>query len=76
MPRAMLFFRQCPAEVIPVPVAFQSPAYGHPSSDARLGLFLPQAEALEQSERPLREYLGIMFYAVSRHGAGNPKTGL
>jgi uncharacterized SAM-binding protein YcdF (DUF218 family) len=67
MPRAMLLFRQCPAEVIPVPVDYQSPAPGQPSSDAGLGLFLPQAEALLQSERALREYLGIMFYSVLRH---------
>ena len=67
MPRAMLLFRHCPAEVIPVPVDYQSSAPGQPASDSGLARYLPQAEALAQSERALREYLGIMFYSVSRH---------
>jgi uncharacterized SAM-binding protein YcdF (DUF218 family) len=67
MPRAMLLFRHCPAEVIPVTVAFQSSAPRQPSDDSALARYLPQAEALAQSERALREYLGIMFYSVSRH---------
>jgi len=67
MPRAMLLFRHCPAEVIPVPVDYQSSAPGQPASDSGLARYLPQAEALAQSERALREYLGILFYSVSRH---------
>jgi uncharacterized SAM-binding protein YcdF (DUF218 family) len=64
MPRAMLLFRQCPAEVIPVPVNYLSSAPGVPSSDSRLAALLPQAEALAISERALREYLGILVYSL------------
>lgn len=66
MPRAMRLFRQCPAEIVPVPVAYQTPARGVPSADFGLAGLLPQAEALAISERALREYLGLLFYLVSR----------
>jgi uncharacterized SAM-binding protein YcdF (DUF218 family) len=71
MPRAMRLFRGCPAEVIPVPVGFQSPAPGQPPADAGLTRYLPQSEALAHSERGLREYLGILVYSVSPH---EPRT--
>jgi uncharacterized SAM-binding protein YcdF (DUF218 family) len=71
MPRAMRLFRKCPAEVIPVPVGFQSPAPGQPPTDAGLTRYLPQAEALAHSERGLREYLGILLYSISFH---EPRT--
>ena len=67
MPRAMRLFRECPAEVVPVPVGFQSPAPGQPPTDEGLTRYLPQAEALAHSERGLREYLGILVYSLSPH---------
>jgi len=60
--RAMRLFRTCPVEIIPVPVDYQS---GPPSAPASIGDVLPQAGALAQSERALREYLGVLFYAAA-----------
>ena len=67
MPRAMRLFRKCPAEVVPVPVDYQTPAAGMPSGSAGLDQYLPQAEALFRSERAVREYWGILFYSVVRN---------
>jgi uncharacterized SAM-binding protein YcdF (DUF218 family) len=68
MPRAMLLFRDCPAEIIPVPVNYMSRPRGAPSGRS-LDEYLPHAESLFESERALREYLGMLFYsAVPRSG--------
>jgi uncharacterized SAM-binding protein YcdF (DUF218 family) len=71
MPRAMLLFRDCPAEIVPVPVNFQSVPAGM-ASDFQLGDYLPNAEALFHSERACREYLGIAFYSAFRR-SGKPR---
>lgn len=72
MPRAMRLFRHCPAEIVPVPVNFLTPAPGQPQRSASVDPYLPHAEALFRSERALREYLGILFYSVVDHGVAVP----
>ncbi|MGA2119301.1 MAG: YdcF family protein [Bryobacteraceae bacterium] len=64
MPRAMRLFRECPAEIVPVPVNYLTP---DPRMALEMDQYLPQAEALFRSERALREYLGILYYSVVRH---------
>ena len=65
MPRAMLLFRDCPAEIVPVPVNFQSVSAGT-TSGFQIADYLPNAEALFHSERACHEYLGIAVYSVFR----------
>jgi uncharacterized SAM-binding protein YcdF (DUF218 family) len=67
MPRAMRLFRDCPAEIVPVPVNFQTFDPGQPSDNGSLDHYVPQSEALFRSEQALREYLGILFYSLVRH---------
>jgi uncharacterized SAM-binding protein YcdF (DUF218 family) len=66
MPRAMRLSDDCLAELIPVPVAYETPDPKTAWAYKRPEYFLPQAHALFISERALREYLGILFYAVTR----------
>jgi uncharacterized SAM-binding protein YcdF (DUF218 family) len=66
MPRAMSLTDDCLAELIPVPVAYQTPDPRTSWTYRRPEYYLPQAEALVISERALREYFGILFYAVVR----------
>jgi uncharacterized SAM-binding protein YcdF (DUF218 family) len=64
MPRAMRLTRNCRAERIPVPVAYQTSEPGMSWAYRRPEYYLPQAEALRISERAIREYVGMMFYAA------------
>lgn len=64
MPRAMRLFRGCQAEIVPVPVDYQTSHSAALAHNRGLDRYLPQAEALSQSERALREYVGLLFYAV------------
>jgi uncharacterized SAM-binding protein YcdF (DUF218 family) len=64
MPRAMWLTRRCRAGRIPVPVAYQTPDPGSSWAYRRPEYYLPQAEALRISERAVREYVGMMFYAA------------
>jgi len=66
MPRAMRLFRGCPAEIVAVPVDYSTPEANGWTGNGDFDRFLPQAEALYHSERALREYLGMAFYAILR----------
>lgn len=70
MPRAMRLFSACPVDIVPVPVDYQT-------SDNEIGRrtidrYFPESESLSRSERALREYIGILFYSVVRHGPALP----
>jgi uncharacterized SAM-binding protein YcdF (DUF218 family) len=67
MPRAMRLTRRCTAERMPVPVAYVTPAPGLRWAYKRIEYYIPQAEALAIAERALREYIGILFYAITGH---------
>jgi uncharacterized SAM-binding protein YcdF (DUF218 family) len=64
MARAMRLSERCSAELIPIPVAYQTPGRRNSWAYKRLEYYIPQAEGLANSERALREYLGISFYSV------------
>jgi len=64
MPRAMRMSADCLAELIPVPVAYETPDPTTSWAYKRPEYYLPQAQALSVSERALREYIGIFFYAI------------
>lgn len=70
MPRAMQLFRQSSIEIIPVPADYQTSRAGSALPGVGVDQFFPQAEALFRSERTLREYMGILFYSIVRHGSG------
>jgi len=61
MPRAMRLTSGCKAERIAVPVAYRTPAPGSSWVNSRLETYLPQAQALSNSELALREYLGMLL---------------
>lgn len=60
MPRAARLFHKAGIRFVPFPVDYQI------DPDERLTLmdFLPNAQGLEKTERALREWLGIAFYAL------------
>jgi Uncharacterized conserved protein len=60
MPRAARLFRKAGVDFIPFPVDFQI----NPKSRLTLLDFLPRAEGLQKTETALREWYGIMFYAL------------
>lgn len=62
MPRAMQLSRNCLAERVPVPVAFQTPDPTTSWAELRVEYYLPQSQGLLHSELALREYLGLLFY--------------
>lgn len=64
MPRAMRLSKDCPAELIPVPVAYETPDPKTSWAYKRPEYFLPQAHGLFLSERALREYIGMAVDAV------------
>lgn len=64
MARAMRLSEKCSAELVPVPVAYQTPERRTLWAYRRLEYYIPQAEGLSTSERALREYLGISFYSI------------
>jgi uncharacterized SAM-binding protein YcdF (DUF218 family) len=66
MPRAMQLIAGCPAECVPVPVAFSTPEPHSSWAYRRIDYFLPQAHALFFSELALREYLGIFLNWIYR----------
>lgn len=63
MPRAMRLSKYCLAELIPVPVAYETPDSGTSWPYKRPEYFVPQAHTLSISERALREYMGMFFCA-------------
>jgi len=63
MPRAIQLSKECLADLTPVPVAYETPDLRMSWAYRRPQYYLPQAEALFTSERALREYFGILFYA-------------
>lgn len=67
MPRAMRLSADCLAELIPVPVAYETPDPKSSWIYKRPEYFIPQARALFISERALREYMGIFVY-IALHG--------
>lgn len=64
MTRAMRLSEKCLADLVPVPVAYQTPERGTWWAYKRLEYYIPQAQGLSTSERALREYLGITLYAM------------
>lgn len=64
MTRAMRLSEKCSAELIPVPVAYQTPDGRTLWAYKRLEYYLPQAQGLSTSERALREYLGITLFSI------------
>jgi len=64
MPRAMRLSADCLADLTPVPVAYETPDPETSWAYKRVEYFLPQAQALSVSERALREYMGMLVYAV------------
>jgi uncharacterized SAM-binding protein YcdF (DUF218 family) len=64
MPRAMHLSAGCLADLTAVPVAFETPDSGASWIYKRPEYFIPQAQGLFVSERALREYMGILVYAV------------
>jgi uncharacterized SAM-binding protein YcdF (DUF218 family) len=66
MPRAMQLTEDCLTELIPVPVAYETPDPKTSWAFKRPEYFLPQAHALFVSDRALREYIGMLFYSVVR----------
>ncbi len=61
MPRAMQQFRSHGLEPIPIPSDHWIKEY-----DYSILKFIPQAEALNNSSKAIREYLGILVYALVR----------
>lgn len=64
MARAMRLSEKCSAELIPVPVAYQTPGRQTWWAYKRLEYYIPQAQGLSTSERALREYLGMSVYSL------------
>lgn len=62
MPRAVRLFRTAGVNFVPFPVDFQI----NPDSSLTLLDFLPAATGLQRTETALREWYGILFYAVTR----------
>ena len=60
MPRAARLFRKAGVDFIPFPVDFQIDS----NSPLTLLDFLPRAEGLQKTETALREWYGILFYAL------------
>ncbi len=61
MPRAARLFRKAGVDFIPFPVDFQV----DPKAPTTLLDFLPRAEALQRTETVLREWYGLLFYALT-----------
>jgi uncharacterized SAM-binding protein YcdF (DUF218 family) len=66
MSRAIRMSVGCVAQLIPVPVAYETPDPRTSWAFRRPEYYIPQAQALFISERALREYLGIAAYTVWR----------
>lgn len=64
MARVMGLSQKCPAERIPVPVAYTTSDPSTSWEQSRFEYYLPQAEGIMHSEVALREYLGILTEAV------------
>jgi uncharacterized SAM-binding protein YcdF (DUF218 family) len=62
MPRAARLFRGAGVRIVPFPVDFQV----NPKGPLTLLDFLPAATGLQRTETALREWYGIMFYALTR----------
>ena len=60
MPRAARLFRKVGVDFVPFPVNFQI----NPKGSLTLLDFLPRAEGLRSTETALREWYGILFYAL------------
>jgi uncharacterized SAM-binding protein YcdF (DUF218 family) len=61
MPRAARLFRKAGVDIVPFPVDYQS----EPNAPWSWLDLLPRAEGLGRTERMLREWYGIGFYALS-----------
>ncbi len=62
MPRAARLFRKAGVDFVPFPVDFQVDSKGSPG----LLDLLPRAGGLQMTESALREWYGILFYALTR----------
>ncbi|MFL6415709.1 MAG: YdcF family protein [Bryobacteraceae bacterium] len=69
MPRAMLVSAPCQAELVPVPVAYLTPAPNTGWAFRRPEYYFPRAHALSISETALHEYWGMWFNRLSRLGS-------
>jgi uncharacterized SAM-binding protein YcdF (DUF218 family) len=63
MPRAMMLSSSCIVKRIPVPVAYRTPDPNTSWAESRFDYYLPQAQALLNSELALHEYIGMFFNA-------------
>jgi uncharacterized SAM-binding protein YcdF (DUF218 family) len=61
MPRAARLFRKAGVDFVPFPVDYQI----NPKSKLTMLDFLPRADGLRDTETALREWYGIMFYALT-----------
>ena len=61
MPRSAHLFRKAGVDFVPFPVDFQT----GPNATTTLLDFLPRAEGLQRTESVLREWYGILFYALT-----------
>lgn len=59
MPRAVLSFEKFPGEIVPIPVSQKAG-----DSSIHLQSFLPAITSLHDSSRVLREYAGLLLYAL------------
>lgn len=66
MPRAMRLFRNASAEIVPVPVGYEARNSQLHGTGFIPDRWMPQAGALLHSERALHEYVGSLFYALTR----------
>ncbi len=72
MPRAVLLFRSRGFDVRPFPTDQRVPAVFHPGP----GSLVPTAETLNNTEKALREYYGLMVYgAISLFRGSPPRSG-
>jgi uncharacterized SAM-binding protein YcdF (DUF218 family) len=61
MPRAMRLSRNCKVERIPVPIAYRTPDPSSSWANSRIESYMPQAQALSNSELAIREYFGTLL---------------
>jgi uncharacterized SAM-binding protein YcdF (DUF218 family) len=62
MPRAARLFRKAGVGFVPFPVDYQT----NPKAQVLLLDFLPRADGLQKTETAIREWYGILFYALTR----------
>lgn len=67
MPRAALLSASCKVELVPMPVAYETPAPDTSWAYRRPEYYLLQGQALATSGTALHEYWGILLYRLFKH---------